>query len=90
MKPLSKAQQAVVAQLEAGGTIYQMPATWLPSHVFIRTGANYSRINIKVVRKLEQYGIVKAFKAHELIMEYLLDKEALHAHYAATQAKSKV
>lgn len=77
MQQLSKAQQELLNEIKTGASLIQINNTWIKENVFIQRGdGNYKRSNIKVVRKLVEFGLIKEKKqVHNLIKEFELNEQ---------------
>jgi hypothetical protein len=74
MITLSKAQIELLNQIKAGGSLIQVNNTWIKENVFIQNkDGKCNRTNIKVVRKLLEFGLIKQKpQVHNLIVEFEL------------------
>jgi hypothetical protein len=74
---LSKAQQELLNSLQQGNKLIQVNNTWIKENVFIQTSnGTCKRTNIKVVRKLLEFGLIKTKPTqHELIKEFELNEQ---------------
>jgi hypothetical protein len=69
---LSKAQREVTNKLEKGATLHTIQETWHDENTFFKhTDGTFERSNVKVIRKLVEYGILEPLpQAHPLITDY--------------------
>ena len=74
---LSKAQLAAIMKLEAGATLHTVKETWHPENTFFKhKDGTCERSNVKVVRKLTEFGIVSEQSSHPLVIDYFFNAEA--------------
>jgi len=74
-KQLSKAQQEVVNYLQNGSRLFFTEDTWIKKNAFyLHPDGKYTRSNIKVLRKLLEFGKIKVAQQHGfLTVEYALN-----------------
>lgn len=74
---LSKAQNELHQAIKSGAKLIQVKNTWINENVFIQlTDGTCKRVNIKVVRKLLEHGLIKTKEqAHDLIQEFELNEQ---------------
>jgi hypothetical protein len=74
---LSKAQVQLLNQIKDGGNLIQVNNTWIKENVFMQNkDGKCNRTNIKVVRKLLEFGLIKQkAQIHNLIQEFELNEQ---------------
>jgi len=77
MVKLSIAQEQLLNSIKEGKKLIQVNNTWVKENVFLQSeDGSCKRTNIKVVRKLLEFGLIKAKnEVHSLIKEFELSEQ---------------
>lgn len=64
-KELSKAQTYIITKMKNGSRLFQSEPTWIKKNAFfLHPDGTYERSNIKVIRKLVEFGKLTVLKQH--------------------------